>query len=477
MRLSHISITNLASFATFEATLPAVALIQGVNGAGKSSLKAVICYAFGRRAEGTRSVEHDPRMLLKGDKGEATITFDDGSQLRILVTPDSTTRMTKPKDGKRWSRTTAEIDNLANAIGYDPILFKSFSEQKRVETLLRIMPIKVTAEEINEAIGDLGVAYPQEPSLEAINAYYDDIYRLRTTENVAADTQKKHAEELEMALPSMPEANGPSAAELRSEKEALDAGLRTFIDTVARTFRAYDAEEKDKHTARAAAIDADINARIALLEKERGVRREESLGEYTHLVEAARAEGQAAANAKRAEVLPEQERLTAAIAEAETHAKVIAQAEGGRQSLDIARRSEAHHREESGKMSAALDRLKALKAVVASRLPIPGITIAAPKSGLPVDICREEGGVLVPFSVWNDTSKVLFCLRVAVLSHGECGLVCVDSIDGVDPDTRDRLILSCQRYAKDSGLQFLLAEATTGPLRVTEAVEAEGVTA
>jgi AAA domain-containing protein len=476
MRLAHITIDNLAGL-TFEATLPAIALIQGHNGAGKTSLKQVITYAFGRSIDGSRAVHHDPKMVLTGEKGEATITFDDGNMLRVAVTKDSTRRMTKPKDGKRWSNTGSEIDALANAISYDPILIRSMTEARRVETLLRICPVQVTVEEIQEAIGNIGVGAPHEPSLEAINAYHEDIYALRRTENVSADTQKKHAEELAAALPQAIEHTGLSASELRAQKEALDAELNKFIDTCKRAMTALEREQNSSHAARCVEIDNEINAKIAILERERVTRREASAAILNEVMTKARAEGNAVVSAKRLEVTPERERLVGAITEAEVMATALAQAEGGRQALDRALRSAETHRERAAQMTAALDRLKALKETVAGRMAIKGITIASPGEGLPVDICREEKGVLVPFSVWNHTSQLLFCLRIAVLSHGACGLVCLDSIDAVDAETRAAMLSKMRDYATSAGLQFLLGEVADGPLRVVDADAAEVGTA
>ena len=150
------------------------------------------------------------------------------------------------------------------------------------------------------------------------------------------------------------------------------------------------------------------------------------------------------------------------------HAASVAHAKGTREALERAKAGAVEHTAASAAMTAALKNLDALKETVASRLPIKGMTIAAPHPGQPVDICREEKGALVPFSSWNDTSKLLFCLRVAVLTHGECGLVCIDSIDAVDPKTRPALEETCRKYAEKEGMQFLLGEATGGPLRITE---------
>ena len=58
MRLTSIQINNLAAFKDFKAELPAVALIGGKHGVGKSSIERVLMYGLGRRplaAKGSKS--------------------------------------------------------------------------------------------------------------------------------------------------------------------------------------------------------------------------------------------------------------------------------------------------------------------------------------------------------------------------------------------------------------------------------------
>lgn len=481
MRLTRIEISSLAAFKTFAADLPAVSLISGRNGLGKSSLLNVIKYAFGRRASGSnnsRGIEHDPR-LLHGDaeRGEATITFDDGSQLRVVVTKDSTERMLKAKDGKRWTRSTKEIDDIANALSYDPLQFKTMPEKQRVETLLRIMPVPVTAEEIQSALGDFKErnGTPVPPSLESINAIYADIYARRTEANREVDTLSKHATELERALPpAAPEGRNWSSevARLTKQKDNLDAAERAKIETIRKTLETYKEESAARKAQEVQSINSAFNARIKELETERAVQIAATDSVTSNAIEAARAEANKQAGAIKAEFTPLREAVLAELATAQERDRAGQQAEGTRAAVLQARGKATAAKAATDAMTEALTRLTALKAAVASRLPIRGITIAAPKPNLPVDICREENGSLVGFSNWNDADKDTFCLRVAVLSRGACGLVCIDSIADFDPERKKALRAACEKYAKTEGLQFLMGMATSGPLKVSGGPEA-----
>lgn len=463
MRLASITITNLAAFESFQAELPAVALIQGKNGLGKTSFISIIKYYF--------ESGHDP-LILHGSaqEGEAVITFDDGSQGRVRVTPKGTERFTKPKDGKAWKKGRAEIDAMANSLSYDPITVKHMTPKERIEAVLKVMPSSVTEAEVREAIGGVIQMAPGEPGIAYVNFLYDSVYDLRRDINREADTLTKHADQLVQALPPTADIDwAQEVAKYHIEKDKIDLAEKEKIRVIGELFRQEQNLQNDEHSKRIDLIHADINAKIAALEVDRTTRRYESIAMRDKLIEEARTMADDAAIGFRAKFAPEKDRLTSEIAKAETNESAQAQADGTRKAEKDARASAQQAVAKSDGLTAALDRLGKLKETIAGRLPIKGITIAAAKPGLAVDICRSEKGILVPFDKWNDTSKVLFCLKVAVLAHGQCGLVCVDSIDAVDPETRVALESTVKKYATSEGLQFFLGEATEGPMRVVGA--------
>lgn len=122
-------------------------------------------------------------------------------------------------------------------------------------------------------------------------------------------------------------------------------------------------------------------------------------------------------------------------------------------------------------MTEALDRLKELKASVAGRMAIKGVTVAAPREGASVDICREEGGALVPFPSWNSADQDQFCMRIAMLYRGPCGLVMIDNVGNWNEERKAAILASCRKYA-GAGMQFLLGSASGGELRITDVTEA-----
>jgi hypothetical protein len=97
---------------------------------------------------------------------------------------------------------------------------------------------------------------------------------------------------------------------------------------------------------------------------------------------------------------------------------------------------------------------------------LPGITIAAPRAGQPVDLCREQAGALVPFSRWNTRDKDLLCLRIALKAQADCGLIVIDSLGDFDHESLIMLRETC--HAHSERVSFLVGDATKGELRIEE---------
>lgn len=481
MRATSIKIENLKAFRLFESELPGVCILQGTHGSGKSSIEEILKYALGRRPladKGSRGVEHDPGMLRIGaEKGFAEIKFSDDSDveiLRVTVTRDTTKRETKTRGSKRWTAAAAEIDAFAEAISYDPMVLKAMSAKDRVAALLKVMPIQVDWQEIHKAINgiNLSITQPALPSLDVISTAHTDIETQRRNINREAKSLTAHAEELEAALP-------PDAAEGQNWTQVagdLDSRIsllkKTETDTINRlTRQVSDVKSRcaDDKTEKHRVIDLEINAKIAVLERERESLKHVAVQAESDVVDATRDAANKELTEVRTEIGPEITKLTAESASARTQAEAQQRTIGTREAAKKARESATEKEAQSERMTAALTRLAALKTEVAGRMKIPGLTIESPGTGFEVDACRIQDGKLVPFSLFNDSDKDLVCLRVAVLARGSYGLVCVDDISGYIPERREKVIAAARQYSKEAGMQFILGEAVDGDLKVVDA--------
>lgn len=494
MRITSIQITNLAAFKEFTVKLPAVGILEGTHGVGKSSIERILCYAFGLRPlaeKGQKSILHDPSILHgTADKGEALINFDDGplESLRVRVSADKTERTIKVRGKKAWELAGQQIYDITNALAYNPMAFRDLEPKERLEAFLKVVPVEISREEISAASGRPLIEIPEKPGLDTINDIFDYIYKERTACNTSADTQAKHAGVLEAALgPAAPDGDwGAELKRLRDDKATLETSEQQEIARIGRELAAKKDGVAGERRTSDAVIDESTDLAIKKLEQEietlraniatlninRAERKSLVASEESEAVTALRNAANSEVSELRTANAPLHQKLTTDIATAEERARNAAMAEGTRKAVETARKEADSYRARSKSMTDALDRLKELKTAVAGRMKIRGVTIASPREGLPVDICREEAGALVPFPSWNSADMDQFCLKIAMLYRGTCGLVMVDSMGNWNEERRAAIIGTCRKYAEAENMQFLLGDATTGELTVRDVTEA-----
>lgn len=497
MRLTHLTIRNIGHLAEFDQDIPAVCLITGANGVGKSTILESLMYAAGRRVgpSGSKAINHDPTML-RGDakNGEIIARFDDPDgnleYLRCVVTESKTGRYIKAWGATAYAEAGSNLDTFFNALAYNPFALKAMEPKARIEAVLRIIPPAVTAEEIRDAAGD---TIPRDAVIGAgisdIQRIHDDLFSARTDVNREADTLEKQSKLLAVVPGAEDQTDWvETLAALRSQKSTLEASEAEEITRIRGEFSTGQiaagkaeaqakSESRDQSIAEFRVIDDDINAKIKALESERTSRKDtasrsnndrlaEIDAEKSAFIESARATANADAEEVQTANRPRHDELTAAISKAQTRAEVQLQAEGARNAAILTADNAIAARAKAGKLTEAIERLRALKIEVSKRMDLEGVTIASARGG-PVDLCREEAGALVPFSRWNTKDKNVMCLRIALKAQAACGLVVIDSLGDFDEESTAELRDACHEHA-GRGVSFLVGDATRGELRVEE---------
>ena len=462
MRMKSISIKDIACFDDVTFPLGSIVCVQGKNRAGKSALLSCLKYSFERG--------HDPDMCLVDEKvGEITIEFDDATMIRTRVGKDKTERMYKPAGGKKWARSREFIDSMANSLSFDPLAFLQMKDHEQVSEVLRIMPIEIAPEEIADAVK--GVEMPSldlagRSALECLNAVYEGIYSARTEANVGADTLEKHASELTLALQSM----SVDGTDWDGEVSRLHKNLATLDSEEAHLREKLNAEvrqaisEASGQCSKLMLIrEQEVEAQIAKLRAQLAEYKGDCQYSASTIIDAKKMECRQILEASVSNRSEQRTAITSAIATATQSRDASVKAKSTQNAITAAKAEAVARREKQMAMTTALDNLKALKATVASRLPLP-CTIADGR------ICREESGALVPLRKWNEASKYTFVLKLATMCHGTVGFIVIDSagFDAFDPAHKKAFLASARKYAQDEGLQFIVATVSEGPLRVSE---------
>ena len=231
--LKSITITNLGAFAgETSIELPAVCLVSGGNGKGKTSLLDIIKF-FGDKG-------HDPDLLHgNAPDGDAVLVLDDGNQLRLRITRKETTRWWKSADGKRWIEGRDLIDKIYRAIAYDPIRFLELGPKEQAAKLLEIAPVEVDDGDLRAAIAGVeGISWGDKgASLETIASIHSALYGARTELNSNAKQLAAHAAQLEAGL----KAALPDERDWNAERQKVADALAAKYDGVAERIAMYNA--------------------------------------------------------------------------------------------------------------------------------------------------------------------------------------------------------------------------------------------
>jgi hypothetical protein len=281
--------------------------------------------------------------------------------------------------------------------------------------------------------------------------------------NVSADTQEKHASELERALPPPAPEGVDWAGEVEKQRyllKTLDDQERVELNELTVMFRGV----KDEKTALCAELEAKVEKSLAEQIRALELARDETVAQYRKVrdeyIEEAHQIGVSEAARIRGENAPVREQLTAELATAEERARQHERTEGTRQAAIVARREATDKKANSEILTESLTRLKDLRLKVAERLPIKNIRI---QDGRLYNLDK------VAFKRWNTVQQLVFCLKIAVIAHREAGFVCIDNFEHFDAEMKEAALAACRKYAQDEGMQFILCAVSDEPeLKVVE---------
>jgi len=445
MKCTSITIDNYLGIDHLEIAPGAVTSIEGGNNRGKTSVVETLIAAVGGG--------NDATLLRKGAKqGQVVVVFDDGMKLTCTAKGEKLERTVEhPKLGP-LKNVAPYLERLRDMLSVNPIAFLNAPQKKQLEAFLEIAPIEVSDDDLRAA-GAKVLPPSGKNGLERIALARKAVYEERTRVNGALRERKATVASLEKSLPTGLEPTDWQAAaeEAERQKAALEkrVGQETerIVADVAEDLRTSDracSTETASLEAELKDLERGIRDRIRQAETRRDDRNKE--------LEVSRDRRKEEISAAAAPTL---ERLTATAAEARERARQADREENTRRILDEQRSGLGSLAQDSEALTQALERLDELKERALSKLPIKDVEI--------VDGQIEVGGI--PLHRLNKAKQVQLALNLARLRAGELGLVCVDGMEALDPET----FAAFEVMAANTGLQFIVSRVTSGPLTVRNA--------
>jgi len=422
MRLCRVTIDNILGLEHLELVPGAVTVISGANGVGKTSVLEAIKAGLGGGRDAT--------LLRKGAKeGQVVLVLDDGTEITKRVGATATTIVKHPTFGA-IAKPQTYLDKLADALSVNPIAFLAAPPAKRAEWLLEVLPSKVTDEDLKGA-GVVTLPPASENGLQRIDTARKAAYDERTGVNRTTKEKKATIAQLEASLPPDSGADPrQEAATAEQEISLLSKGLNTNVDSAR-----LEEFELTK------IVNTETDAAIRKLEIER-----------TEKLAAIRAHSSARRDKAAAKIQPQIDAATARVSAARTRAERYVSDQRSRTFVSEHREAVAALEENATHLTATLEKLDALKAAALANLPIKGVEV-------------RDGEVYVddiPFDRVNRARQIRTALNVARLRAGQLGLVLVDGLESLDPQT----FAEFEKAAEKSGLQFVVNKVSEGALTV-----------
>jgi len=431
MKISEIQIKNLMAIEELAIRPGCLTLIEGRNGAGKTSVLAALRDLF--------SGGHDPSLIRRGaDQAEVTVTLEDGVTISKVIKPEKSTLTVRHPQLGKVSKPQQFINDLVNTLSVDPVLFLTQKPKERLATLLEAMPLKITADQIGFLPAGLAAGLDLDRhALEVLAEAHRALYDERTGVNKAAKEKRATAAEMSRTLP--PEPPG------RDWQRAFDAAREKFATLNAETQKEV-AAIRDSCAAAKQEIEAELQRKIDELRREADARKRQ----------AEENRDQALARLQQ-DYAPKRDALYAQMTEAKTMLEQSARVDEARKLVHRLQSEAAELEERSRYFSRALDKLEDLKRSVMEKTPIKGVTI-------------QDGEILVdgvPFDRVNEARRIQVAIEVARLRAGDLPLVLIDDAEHFDSVNMEKFRAAAAR----AGLQIVAARVSNEDLTV----RAEGV--
>ena len=446
MRITKISLSNIANFEDLEFEAGQFNRIEGPNGSGKSTIIKAIVSAL-KKPEAT--------LLRKGAaKGEIVILLDDGYNVRVGITPAGTSVAVKDGKGFKAGSPRDVLDKLVNAFSINPIEFIRAEPKKRLEVLLNIVKLHISDLQIQRLreIGPIGVpddkTIRRDPLAE-IKKIRKAVFEERTSVNRVVKEKRTTAQGLLEHLPS--DLDGEPSEEIAKLETRIEADRQRLDDAYAAAIEVYDKwvrSAKVESEARVAQERNKVQLEIDKLNKRLNDFIAKETTTYTDALRLEQVEVTKKKEIASKEIQPEIDAANQRIAALRERDKSLAAHRANRKTANQMI-SEAKAQEEvSENLTDGLAAIDEMLKSLLSKLP-GGLDIV---DGL---LCKDG----IPFDSLNTQQQFDISIAVVKEAAGDLPVVCADGIEVYDDEHAALFESRC----RESNLQLFVTKVNSAP--------------
>lgn len=430
MKIAQIKINNILGITELELTPSGYTEISGPNGTGKTSVLEAI--------KAVLVTGHDATLLRAGaKKGESVLVLSDGTEISKTITSTGS-RSEVVRDGKKVPRPAETIRQLSDMLSVNPVDFLRAPKKDRVRVLLEAMPIAIDTEKLSSISGVEVNADESVHATQLIEHVRKEVYDARTGTNRAVKEKKATIQQLEQAVPPIPEGADGDENELEAKIADLDKQRDQALAKISETLGGIkqDAMSKidqirtelqakmDELKAEAQKKVDEINGKVAVREQQAAAARERNIQEFADKREPLAAHLQTLRQNRELHARRTQTLETIGVMELELTAL----------------------EQESEAQTQALTDIDNYKEELLASLPIPGLEVT---NG---EIYRHG----VQFDRLNTAQQVDIAVEIAKLRAGDLGVVCVDGLELMDSEHLEAL----KKGAAEAGIQLFITRVS-----------------
>ena len=413
MKIFKVKVSNILGIDALEVEPGKVNVISGSNGVGKTSLLEAIKAGLGG------ATIQDAELLRKGAKqGEIVLVLDDGKEITKTVYPDKASTIKIRENGRSTQGTPAALlGQLRDIVSVNPLSFMMADDKTRLAILLESLPIEIDNEKVSTIAGKK-YEFKGGNAFDFLAGVKAGIFDARTGVNRALKDKKASIADLSAAVKDEEHLTTDEITEQIKTCEEHRLAYQKKMDEYQKEF--FDVKTLKEENARAAydkeyeALRAEFDLKVADLTE----RRASEIAEANNIYTVTMQDKQEKFN----EIV---EPIITQIAALQEKLKNSAQAEQLLKLIEKGNEEIAKYEKESEDLTESLTQLEEYKQSLLSSTNLEGLTID--------DGQIRINGIL--YNKINTAEQIRFALRIARLRAGELGVVCVDGLEALDPET------------------------------------------
>jgi len=418
VKATRLIVKNILGLESVEIKLdPKFTKIRGRNQTGKTSVIEALKSVLGGGV-------HDGTLLRTGaDEGQIVLELGNGVDLMKKIKSDSSDfDAVHPETGK-MSRAVTYLNNLRDKFSTNPIEFLTADSKKRIDLLLKTIPMKVTPKNLGFVPFEfVEQANFDNHAIQIIESIRSSMFDRRKDINSSVRDKNGTIETLSRAKP--PES--PEGVSWTETKEAYEMKIKGLN---AETKQKIEKLESDYNTLKDS-IDQKFETAAAVLQK----KYEEDLQALRNTREAERDNASSVLMNDKNEITEVYKERFGKLKEKLTTAEVQAEAEirfdETQKSIEKITGERDKLEEKSAELTEALGELQKLKNKLLKDIPVEGLEIKN-------DEILVNG---IPFDRVNEAERVKLSVRLMSLRAGKLRIVVYDGLEALDESTQELLL-------------------------------------